>query len=105
MTPSRAHFPWIDGWHELCVTDQRENTTMFDSTFELPLAFDGHAAHLVVTHLPNGRWSVRTEVDGRVLGSEQFAMRPQVDRFRARMQDWLSQVEASERRDARLACV
>ena len=76
---------------------------MSHTTFELPLAFAGHAAHLLVTHLPNGAWYVRTEVDGRTLGWEQFALRVQVDRFRTRMQDWLSQVEASERRLATAA--
>jgi hypothetical protein len=67
-------------------------------TFELPLAFNGHHARLVVNHLATGTWQVRTEVDGRVLGWEQFAHRNQVDNFRARMQDWLAQAEASERR-------
>lgn len=75
---------------------------MFDA-FELPLAFDGHAAHLLVTHLPNGAWHVRTEVDGRELGWKEFARRVQVDRYRARMQDWLAQEEARERRLASAA--
>lgn len=71
---------------------------MFDSTFELPLALDGHVARLLVTHLPNGAWHVRTEVDGRVLGWEEFRARCQVDRFRAKMQGWLTHVHATERR-------
>jgi hypothetical protein len=76
---------------------------MVRGAFELPLAFDGHDAQLLVTHLPNGAWHVCTEVDGRVLGWEQFALRVQVDRFQTRMQDWLTQVEARERRLASAA--
>ena len=67
-------------------------------TFELPLVFDRHSAHLDVTHLPNGAWHVETNVDGRVLGWERFALRVQVDRYRARMQQWLALAEARERR-------
>ena len=63
-------------------------------SFELPLAFDGHVARLLVTHLPTGAWYVETQVDGRLLGWEQFRFRGQVDRFRIRMQQWLSQVDA-----------
>lgn len=71
---------------------------MLDSTFELPLALDGHTARLIVRRLPNGAWHVRTEVDGRVLGWEEFSTRFQVDRFRAKMQGWLTHVHATERR-------
>jgi hypothetical protein len=71
---------------------------MAGHTFELPLAFDGHVARLIVTPLAHGAWHVRTEVDGRVLGWERFARRSQVDHFRARMQEWLTQAEACERR-------
>ena len=71
---------------------------MAASTFELPLTFDGHAARLEVTLLENGAWFVQTMVDDRVLGWERFARRAQVDRYCARMQQWLAQAEASERR-------
>jgi hypothetical protein len=70
---------------------------MPDATLELPLAFDGHHARMVVTHRRDGAWRVCTEVDGRVLGWEQFARWVQVERFRSRMQGWISQVEAAER--------
>ena len=76
---------------------------MAGHTFEVPLAFHGHTARLVVTQLAHGGWHVRTEVDGRVLGWEQFARRVQIDHFRARMQEWLAQAEASERRLASAA--
>ena len=66
------------------------------NTFSLPLAFDGHTAHLDVTHHRNGAWLVSTSVDGRVLGWERFALRAQVDRYRARMQQWLALAEANE---------
>lgn len=71
---------------------------MAANTFSLPLAFDGHTAHLDVTHLQNGAWLVYTKVDGRVLGWEQFTRRVQVDGYRARMQHWLALAEANERR-------
>ena len=71
---------------------------MADNTFELPLAFDGHTAFMAVTHLRDGAWLVQTIVDGRVLGWEQFALRAQVNRYRARMQQWLTLAEANERR-------
>ena len=71
---------------------------MAANTLRLPLAFDGHSAHLEVTHLQNGAWYVETKVDGRVLGWERFMLRAQVDRYRARMQQWLALAEASERR-------
>ena len=71
---------------------------MAGHTFELPLAFNGHVARLIVTPLAHGAWHVRTEVDGRVLGWEQFAHRAQVEHFRGRMQEWLTHAEASERR-------
>ena len=71
---------------------------MAANTFELPLAFAGHSARLEVTHLQNGAWHVETKVDGRVLGWERFTLRVQVDRYRARMQQWLAQAEAGERR-------
>ena len=76
---------------------------MATNTLELPLAFDGHVARLVVTHHPQGTWHVRTEVDGRVLGWEQFTHRVQVDHFRGRMQQWLAHAEACERRLASAA--
>jgi hypothetical protein len=76
---------------------------MPDNAFEMPLNFAGHNARILVTHPFNGPWLVRTEVDGRVLGWEQFAHRFQVERFRARMQDWIAQVEAAERRGVRAA--
>jgi hypothetical protein len=76
---------------------------MADNAFEVPLNFAGHNARLVVSHPFNGPWTVRTEVDGRVLGWEQFAHRTQVDRFRARMQAWIAQVEAAEQRGNRAA--
>ena len=71
---------------------------MAANTFELPLAFAGHCARLEVTHLPDGAWQVVTTVDGRTLGWERFTLRAQVDRYRARMQHWLAQAEAGERR-------
>jgi hypothetical protein len=71
---------------------------MAANAFELPLAFDRHTARLEVTHLQNGAWLVHTKVDGRVLGWERFTLRVQVDRYRARMQQWLAQAEARERR-------
>lgn len=71
---------------------------MADHTFELPLAFDGHTAFLAVTHLRDGAWLVQTVVDGRTLGWERFALRAQVDRYCARMQQWLALAEANERR-------
>ena len=71
---------------------------MMPNTFELPLAFDGHVARLVVRHLPDGGWRVGTEIDGRVLGWEQFTRRVQVDHFHSRMQRWLAQAQADESR-------
>ena len=76
---------------------------MAGTTFELPLAFDGHDARLVVTPTAHGTWRVRTLVDGRVLGWEQFAHRVQVDHFRTRMQQWLAHAQASEKRLASVA--
>jgi hypothetical protein len=71
---------------------------MLDNSFELPLSFHGHAARVLVRRLRNGAWRACTEVDGHVIGWEQFTLRVQVDRFRARMQAWLTQAEANERR-------
>jgi hypothetical protein len=76
---------------------------MPDTSFELPLKFDGHVARIIVTRLHNGSWHVCTEVDGRRLGWEQFTHRIQVERFRSRMQQWIAQAEAAERRLARVA--
>ena len=76
---------------------------MAGNHFELPLRFEGHSARLVVKELPHGVWHVKTEVDGRVLGWEQFSLRVQVDHFRARMQEWLTQAAASERQLAEVA--
>ena len=71
---------------------------MADNILKLPLAFNGHTAFLAVTHLHDGAWLVQAMVDGRVLGWERFTLRAQVDRYRARMQQWLTLAEASERR-------
>ena len=71
---------------------------MSDTTFELPLNFDGHIARIVVRHLHNGSWHVCTEVDGRRLGWEQFTSRSQVERFCTRMQQWIAHAEGAERR-------
>lgn len=73
------------------------------TTFERPLHFEGHVARIVVTHLLNGTWRVCTEVDGRLLGWEQFARRIQVERFCARMQEWVAHAEAAERQLTRAA--
>jgi hypothetical protein len=81
-----------------CATFLSEDDIMAANTFRLPLAFDGHTAHLEVTHLQNGGWLVYTKVDGRVLGWERFTLRVQVDRYRARMQQWLALAETNERR-------
>ena len=76
---------------------------MKDFAFELPLVFAGHLARILATPLAKGGWYVRTEIDGRVLGWEQFAHLAQVERFRTRMQGWLTEVEATERRLASAA--
>jgi hypothetical protein len=89
----------LDAWHVVCVC-RSGDASMTENTFELPLAFDGHVARLVVTRPAPGVWHVETQVDGRVLGWEQFTGRAQVDRFRARMQQWLAHAAASERRAA-----
>jgi hypothetical protein len=81
-----------------CASLIREDDIMGANTFELPLAFQGHTARLEVTHLENGAWLVQTKVDGRVLGWERLTRHVQVDRYRARVQQWLAQAEASERR-------
>lgn len=64
---------------------------------ELPLAFDGHDARIVAQADQDGGWDVRTEVDGRHMGSEHFAAWSLVEQFRARMQRWLEQAEIAER--------
>jgi hypothetical protein len=71
---------------------------MTESTVEMPLAFNGHDARIIARPLATGGWHVRTEVDGRVLGWEQFRHRVQVERFRARMQGWIKLIEAKEQR-------
>ena len=76
---------------------------MTNGGFELPLSFAGHVARIVVTPLAKGGWQVCTEVDGRVLGWEQFVHKAQIDRFRERMQNWIRQVEDTERRLASAA--
>jgi hypothetical protein len=81
-----------------CAFPVGEDDIMAANTLRLPLAFAGHAAYLDVTHLQNGTWYVETKVDGRVLGWDRFMLRAQVDRYRARMQRWLAQAEAGERR-------
>ena len=90
------------GWHELCLAHTRGRHHGANA-FELPLAFDRHTARLEVTQLQNGAWLVHTKVDGRVLGWERFTLRVQVDRYRARMQQWLAHAEARERRQVSAA--
>ena len=76
---------------------------MTGHAFELPLAFDGHTAHLVVTPLAHG-WLVRTGVatvacsDGNNSPSEFSSIASG-----ARMQQWLTQAETNERRLASAA--
>jgi hypothetical protein len=73
-------------------------------SFEMPLEFDGHIARIVATRLFRGGWRVRAEVDGRLLGWEQFAHRNQVERFRTRMQQWCAMAAEAERRHACVGC-
>ena len=64
---------------------------------ELPLAFDGHLARLVVTRVNGAGWHARAEVDGREIGWEHYPLWVQVERFRERVQTWLAQAERAQR--------
>ena len=65
---------------------------------ELPLTFPGHSARVVVTPCADGGWDVRTEVDDRTLGCEHYVRWPQVERFHARMQEWVNTAQHAEDR-------
>lgn len=71
---------------------------MAEATIEMPLEFTGHEARIIAEPIATGGWHVRTEVDGRVLGWEQFRHRAQIERFRTRMQSWMAMMEATEQR-------
>lgn len=63
------------------------------TTIELPLAFEGHVARLVVAAVNGDGWYARAEVDGREIGWQHYTRWEQVERFRSRMQNWLKQAE------------
>ena len=71
---------------------------MLNATTELPLAFEGHTARIVIEPLSQGGWHVRAEVDTRTLGWEQYMYWVQVEHFHMRVQQWLKHAEATERR-------
>jgi hypothetical protein len=77
-----------------CALPLGEDDIMAANTFRLPLVLHGHTAYLDVTRLENGSWLVYAKVDGRVLGWERFPLRVQVDRYRTRVQQWLTWADA-----------
>ena len=72
-------------------------TEMSTTPIELPLAFDGHLARVVVTRTNTDGWHACAEVDGREIGWEHYTLWVQVERFRERMQTWLAQAERTQR--------
>lgn len=63
----------------------------------LPLFFGDHSAHIVAKSTDDGGWDVRTEIDGREVGTDHFRRWHLVEQFRARMQQWLSEAHNLER--------
>ena len=68
-----------------------------NGAIEMPLSFAGHTARIVVSPAHDDGWHVRAEVDGRTLGWEHYTHWLQVERFRARMQEWINTAAGSER--------
>jgi hypothetical protein len=85
-------------WHAECIPDQWRTSTVSMTPSELPLTFAGHVARIVISSLPDGGWNVCAEVDGRTVGWEQYSNWTQVERFHARMQNWVTAAEAAEQR-------
>ena len=71
---------------------------MADLARDLPLDFGAHSARVHVEPDNDGGWSVSTEVDGRAVAADYCPDWRAVERFRARMQQWLTMAASGKAR-------
>lgn len=71
---------------------------MADLAHDLPLDLRGHNARVLVEPDDDGGWSVSTEVDGRAVASDYCSDWRGVERFQARMQQWLAMAASGKAR-------
>ncbi len=62
---------------------------MADAALELPLDIAGQPARVRACPDDQGGWNVSTEVEGRAIASDYCPDWRSVERFHARMQQWL----------------
>jgi hypothetical protein len=67
---------------------------MSDAVLELPLSFGSDDAKVHARRDSDGGFAVSTEVDGREIASDYCPDWRRVERFRARMQQWLTNAAA-----------
>jgi hypothetical protein len=68
---------------------------MPDASLDFQLPFGDRVAQIHARPDDDGGWAVSTEVDGREIASDYCPNWRRVERFRARMQQWLKVAEAS----------
>ncbi len=71
---------------------------MAQDAVDLAVPFGHHEARIHVRPDDDGGWAVSTEVDGREIASDYCAQWRHVERFRARMEQWLKVAAATETR-------